>query len=178
MALGNVTIEGAQLVLRNFSGKPSDFNAEGDRNTGVILPAELAQAMMEDGWPVKKFKDSPDGGEGDYWIPVSVKYRDKLGQLVKTPPRVVMITKTDKGMNRTPLGEQEIEMLDWADIKEADIIIRPYEWAVRSNSGVKAYVQSLFAVVELDALEQKYQDVPVSGHSHSEPIVEPAPWDE
>lgn len=177
MALGNVTIEGAQLVLRNFSGKPSDFNAEGDRNTGVILPPELAQAMIEDGWPVKKFKDSPDGGEGDFWIPVSVKYRDKLGQLVKTPPRVVMITKTDKGMNRTPLGEQEIEMLDWADIKEADIIIRPYEWAVRSNSGVKAYVQSLFAVVELDALEQKYQDVPVAGHNTNEP-AEPAPWDE
>jgi len=178
MALNNVTIEDAQLVLRNFTGKPGDYNAEGDRNTGVILPVELAQAMLEDGWPVKKFKDSPDGGEGDYWIPVSVKYRDKLGQLVKTPPRVVMITKTARGMNRTPLGEQEVEMLDWADIKSADIIIRPYEYTVSGRSGVKAYVQSLFAVVELDALEQKYQDVPVAGHNAEDGAAEPAPWDE
>lgn len=176
MALGNVTIEDAQLVLRNFTGKPGDFNAEGDRNTGVILPADLAQAMIEDGWPVKKFKDSPDGGEGDYWIPVSVKYRDKMGQMLRTPPRIVMITETRNGRNRTPLGEEEVEMLDWANIKSADIIIRPYEYLVSGRAGVKAYVQSLFANVELDALEQKYADVPVAGHQSVE--GEPAPWDE
>lgn len=168
MALGNVTIEDAQLVLRNFSGKPGDFNAEGDRNTGVILPVELAQAMLEDGWPVKQFKPAPDGSEGDYWIPVSVKYRDKLGDLVARPPRVVMITPTKTGTNRTNLGEKEVEILDYSVIKTADIIIRPYEYTVSGRSGVKAYAQSLFVTVEFDELELKYSDIPTAGETRTD----------
>lgn len=163
MALGNVTIEGAQLVLRNFSGKPGDFNAEGDRNTGVILPEDLAQAMIEDGWPVKQFRPREEGDEGSYWIPVSVKYRDKMGEMVARPPRVVMITPTKRGVNRTNLGEKEVEVLDYVNVKTADIIIRPYEYTVSGRSGVKAYAQSLFVTVELDELELKYSDIPMNG---------------
>jgi hypothetical protein len=163
MALGNVTIEDATLVLRNFTGKAGDFNAEGDRNVGVILPDDLAQAMIEDGWPVKQFKAREEGEIGSFWIPASVKYIDKNGDKVRTPPRVVMITQTKHGLNRTPLGEGEVEMLDWMNIKSADVIIRPYEYVVSGRAGVKAYVQSLFVNVELDELEQKYADVPVAG---------------
>lgn len=158
MALGNVTIENAQLVLKNFSGKEGLYNAEGDRNVGVILPPEIAEPMLEDGWPVKQFKTSDEGEVGSYWIPASVKYRGRNGAEVR-PPRIVMITKTAKGMNRTNLSEGEVEMLDWANISVADIIIRPYEYTVSGRSGVKAYVQSLFVTVELDELEQKYADI-------------------
>lgn len=174
MTLANVTIEGAKLVLRNFSGKPSDFNAEGDRNTGIILPDELAEAMAADGWPVKQFKSREEGEVGSFWIPASVKYIGRDGKRVARPPRVVMITKTKNGLNRTPLGEDEVEMLDWVDVDTADVIIRPYEYVVSGRAGVKAYVQSIFVNVELDELEQKYADVPVSGHTAP---VEPA-WDE
>lgn len=162
MTLGNVTIENAQLVLKNFTGKEGEFNAEGDRNTGVILPEELALAMREDGWPVKQFRSREEGEEGSYWIPASVKYRGRNGAEVR-PPRIVMLTNTKHGLNRTALGEKEVEMLDWADIKTADIIIRPYEYTVSGRSGVKAYVQSLFVTVELDELELKYSDVPIAG---------------
>lgn len=158
MALGNVTIEGAQLVLKNFSGKPSDYNAEGDRNVGIILPDDLAQVMMQDGWPVKQFRSREEGEEGSFWIPASVKYRNRLGEMVNRPPRIVMRTPTKRGINRTDLGEQDVEILDFANIKVADIIIRPYEYVVQGRPGVKAYVQSLFATVELDELELKYSD--------------------
>jgi len=165
MALGNVTIEGAQLVLKNFTGRPGDFNAEGDRNVGVVLPDDLARQMIEDGWPVKQFKQNADGEEGSFWIPASVKYRNRLGEMVNRPPRIVMRTPTKHAgrINRTDLGEKEVEMLDYANIKVADIIIRPYEYIVQGRPGVKAYVQSLFATVELDELELKYSDDLIAG---------------
>ena len=32
-----LTIENAQLIYRNFAGRQTVFNAEGDRNFGIVL---------------------------------------------------------------------------------------------------------------------------------------------
>lgn len=54
------------------------------------------------------------------------------------------------------MDEESIDVLDWADIKTADLIARGYDWAVNDKTGTKAYLQSLFVTIEEDALEQKY----------------------
>lgn len=64
---------------------------------------------------------------------------------------------TSRGRNH--LGEDEIELLDWADIKMVDMIVRPYEWAVNGKTGIKAYLQSIFVTIEEDALELKYAEI-------------------
>jgi hypothetical protein len=58
--------------------------------------------------------------------------------------------------SRVTLDEASVEVLDWADIKVADLIARGYEWSVNGKTGVKAYLQSLFITIEEDALEKKY----------------------
>lgn len=57
---------------------------------------------------------------------------------------------------RTNLDEASVEVLDWADIRVADLIARGYEWSVNGKTGVKAYLQSLFVTIEEDDLERKY----------------------
>jgi hypothetical protein len=143
-----LVIENARIIFRNFSGREGMYNREGDRNFGVLLDEQLAKEMSEDGWNVKWLKPREEGEPEQAYIQVSVNFKGR-------PPRVVMISSR----GRTNLGEHEVELLDWADISTADLIMRPYEWAVNDKHGIKAYLQSIFVTIEEDALELKYAEI-------------------
>ena len=51
-----------------------------------------------------------------------------------------------------------METLDWVDILNVDLIVRPYEWSVNGKTGVKAYLQSIYVTIEEDPLEIKYSE--------------------
>lgn len=147
----NVMMEDVRLVFKNFAGKEGKYNAEGDRNFGVIIPdQEKAEAMLADGWNIKYLKPREDDEEGEEtpWLSVTVNF--KKGR----PPQIFLVTQ--EGRKRTPLTEQTVEQLDWAEIVTADLIVRPYNWDVNGNTGIKAYVQSLYVTIEEDPLMRKY----------------------
>lgn len=148
----NVVMEGVRIIFRNFEGKEGPYNKEGERNFAVLLPEPIANAMAEDGWNVKWLKareDAAEEGEEDQpYLPVTLRY-DVF------PPHIVMVTSR----NRTVLGEAQVEMLDYSDIINVDLIVRPYTWNVNGKSGVKAYVKTMFVTIEEDALVQKYAEM-------------------
>ena len=146
---GSVTIEDARIIFRNFAGKEGQFNREGDRNFAVLLEPELSEAMGQDGWNIKILKAREEDDEPQPYIQVSVSFGKGR------PPRVVMISSR----GRTNLSHDEVEILDWADIKKVDLILNPYEWAVSGNTGVKAYLKSLFVTINEDELDLKYADI-------------------
>jgi hypothetical protein len=148
---GTVIMEDAHVIFRNFAGREGMYNREGDRNFCVILDPEIAEAMAEDGWNIKQLKSREEGVPGDFYIQVSVGYKGR-------PPRLVLISS----QGRVDLGEGECEMLDWVDVKQFDLIIRPYKWEVNGNKGVKAYLKSMFVTINEDYLELKYADVPLA----------------
>lgn len=148
----NVVMEGVTTLFRNFAGKEGPYNREGDRNFCVLLDDEIANVMGEDGWNVKWLDPREDADEGETpqaYIQIKAKY-DK-----GRPPRVVLITSRGK----TNLGENEVEMLDYADIKNVDLIFRPYHWNVSGKTGISAYLQSLYVTIEEDELERKYAEM-------------------
>lgn len=145
-----VLMEGVRIVFRNFVGKEGQYNREGDRNFAVLLDDTVANAMAEDGWNVKWLKPREDAEEDalpQAYLAVSVNYKGR-------PPTIVMIT--DRG--RTHLDESSVELLDWADIKNVDLIVRPYEWNVNGKTGIKAYLQSMYVTIEEDPLAVKYAE--------------------
>lgn len=156
-----VIIEDARIPgrLRNFAGREGQYNREGDRSFGVLLDSDVAEAMLKDGWNVKWLRAREEGDPDQAFINVAVKYGKGR------PPKIILVTSR----GRTPIGEEEVELLDWADIRTADLIIRPYTWDVNGKSGVKAYLKSLFVTVEEDELDKKYAGIDTAPGSRDDP---------
>jgi len=153
MAEEKVVMEGVRLIFRNFSGLEGQYNREGDRNFGVILPDDVAEAMLADGWNVKYLKPREDVEDETEtpWLQVSVNF-DK-----GRPPKIMLISQEQN--KRRPITEQTVGELDWAEITNVDLIVRPYHWDVSGRTGVKAYLQSMYVTIEEDELERKYSEV-------------------
>lgn len=145
-----VMMEGVRIIFRNFAGKEGQYNREGDRNFAVLLDETVANAMTEDGWNIKWLKPREDDEDDtrQAYLPVSVNFKGR-------PPRIVLITSR----GRTNLDETTVETLDWVDILNVDLIVRPYEWTVNGKSGIKAYLQSIYVTIEEDPLEVKYSEL-------------------
>jgi len=138
-------IEGAQLMFKNLAGKEDQFNRAGNRNFCVLLPDDVGETMLQDGWNVKFLEAREEGDTPKPYIQVSVGFDNY-------PPKIVMITS----VGRTNLTEATVETLDWADILTVDLIARGYEWVVQGKSGVKAYLKSMYVTIDEDPLERKY----------------------
>jgi len=138
-----VLIEDVRIIYRNFEGREKEFNEKGTRNFGVILPKDLADKMARDGWNVKLTKVYEEGDEPEPWLPVEARYDTR-------PPQVVLLTST----SRTLLNEDNVEILDWAEIETADVSINGSVW--NDEGRVKAYLKSLFVTIVEDELDRKY----------------------
>lgn len=145
--IDNIIIEGAHLLFKNFSGKPSKFNAEGSRNFCVVIEKDFAETLKEDGWNVKELSPKEEGDDPRYYIPVAVKYG-------AYPPKIILIS----GKNKNLLSEESVGSLDWAEIKNVDLVIRPYPYEVNGKSGIKAYVKTMYVTIADDPFADKYDD--------------------
>lgn len=148
----NIVIENADIGFLNFSGAEQRFNPAGNRNFCVFMDVDMGQDLEAEGWNIKWFEPREEGDEPRAYLSVAVNYNN-------IPPKILMITSSGK----TLLDEELVGMLDWADIANVDLIIRPYNWEVNGKTGVKAYVKSMYVTIEEDAFSEKYDDIPLSG---------------
>lgn len=140
-------IDDARIIFRNFSGAPSKFNREGDRNFAIIIPEqEITDALIAEGWNVKIKPPREDGDTPFMYLPVKIKFNDR-------GPRVYL----KSGSNMIRLDEESISCLDNVDIISVDLDIRPYDWNVNGMEGRTAYLQSIKVTQEVDRFYDQYE---------------------
>lgn len=140
-------IDDARIIFRNFSGAPSKFNREGDRNFAVIIPEqEISDALIAEGWNVKIKPPREDGDTPFMYLPVKIKFNDR-------GPRVYL----KSGSNMIRLDEESISCLDNVDIISVDLDIRPYDWNVNGMEGRTAYLKSIQVTQEVDRFYDQYE---------------------
>lgn len=145
---GILQIDDARICFRNFSGAGSAYNREGDRNFAVVIDdEEIADALVREGWNVKK---KPPRDEDDIpfmFLSVKVKFNDRGPNVyLKTAGRPVR------------LDEDSVGCLDHIDIAGVDLDIAPHDWNVNGKSGRAAYLRSIHVTQDVDRFAERYAD--------------------
>ncbi len=137
---GAIKINDARIIYRNFSGVPSEYNRNGERNFCVVIPTtDIANALVEAGWNVRSKPPKEEGEEPLRFLPVKLKF-NAYG------PGVQLITR---GITRQ-LDEETIGCLDDIRIDHCNMDLRPYHWTKGGRSGISAWLAGIRVVQAVD----------------------------
>lgn len=145
--LPNLVVKNAVIPFSNFAGKEGRFNREGERSFTIkFVDPDLVDKLRADGWNVKDLNPR-EGYEDDppaWKLDVKVSYNDKAPH-----PEVEIV----KGENVIPLGEDEIGMLDWAEVDRVDVVVSPFHYNFNGREGISAYLRRIKVWLTGDGLE-------------------------
>lgn len=143
-----LNISDARIIFKNFKGEETKFNRKGNRNFCVVIDdSDMAQELINDGWNVRTLPSRDEDEEVKHYIQVTVRFDN-------VPPKIIMISKNKK----TELNEETIGSLDYAEIANIDMTIRPYDWEVNGKTGMKAYLKAMYVTIQQDEFAYKYDD--------------------
>ena len=144
--VGDLYIENAKIVNRDFSGEKARERGFGDDNRSFsveIEDKELFEKLSRDGLSVWTSNFAHEGEDPRTYLNVKVNFNG-------IPPKIVMIAADGSSIKLTRTNVRE---LDKAWIKHAELYLNFNEWNRGGVIGVTAYCDTL--VVELLSPEER-----------------------
>lgn len=146
--VANISVENARIIFRNFAGKESRYNPKGKRNFCLIIDNDVAENLKDIGWNIKYLNPRDPDEIPQAYLQVAVAFEN-------FPPKIWLVS----GGKKTELDEDSVSVLDYAEIENIDIIVRPYTWDVNGKGGIKAYVKNMYVTVAENEFEKKYRNL-------------------
>lgn len=139
---GDLEVEGAGIIFKNFSGAPTEFNPGGGKRTfALVLPRELADDLAEEGWNIRRRPARDEGDEDMFYTEIVVNMNSQF------PPKLHLLFRHGDNEKLVLLSEDALVELDDNIITDVDVIIHPFSHGRANSAGstVKGYLKSLYA---------------------------------
>lgn len=139
---GDLSVEGAAIIYKNFSGRPTPINPAGGKRTfNLVVPKELADDLVSEGWNVKYRPPREEGDDDMFYTEIVVRMDSQY------PPKMFLIFERADGSNMIQLNEETVHELDDNRLKNVDLIIHPFAHGRVNAAGstVKGYLTALYA---------------------------------
>lgn len=174
----NLNLEGVRIGFRNFEGREGRYNVAGNRNFVIFLDNERAAELESQGWnihwpkPTDSSVNEPirrnskkiveqDNGIANGGPATQRTYIQTYSDHERNPFLKVRVNFNWKGLkivmivNGKPefLDEDNVGVLDTADLENVDVSISPYEY---EPGKISASLASMYATVRTDEFMAKY----------------------
>lgn len=141
MVDGNLRVENAVLMFRNFGGNPTNLNPQGGKRTfNLCLPKEWADILKADLWNVKERQ--LDDGEAIYHTEIVVNENSQY------PPHLYLLSEYMGKKTLTLLQPDQYRKLDQDMIVSLDMEIHPFEHGRGGPGTKKGYLKNLWATLQ------------------------------
>lgn len=180
---GNLNVENAAMIYKNFTGKPTFVNPQGGKRTfSLALNKDFGQRLSDMGWnvKVKEVRDQLEEGEKtktvswqDYETTYSTVFDHALiyteivvNEDSEYPPKIYKVSEFNGEKTMALIPPEQWYRLDESELINVDVAIHPYTHgrSVMNPNAKKGYLKSMYAMaMPVRDFGDKYADYRVAG---------------
>ena len=139
------------IIYRNFSGRTSQFNKNGNLKFTIVIDPNVADRLEKNGWNIKRRPSKNDENEEFCTLEVRVRF-----DLSFAKPRIKQFTRS----GCVDISEDNVGNFDNAEFETADVVLRQYLWSTPAgDSGVSAQLSEMYVRLQEGVLESKWADI-------------------
>lgn len=180
---GNLNVENAVMIYKNFSGNPTRVNPAGGKRTfSLALNKEFAERLSDMGWNVKVKEVRDQLAEGEMtrtvsWQDYVASYQTEFDHaLIYTeivvnekseyPPKIYKVSEFNGEKTMALMPPDQWYRLDESELTNVDISIHPYAHgrSLANPDAKKGYLKTLYAMAApVDPFGGKYAEYRMTG---------------
>jgi len=152
LADGNIRIDNASIIFKNFAGKPTNLNPAGGKRTfNLCLSPEFADRLKSSGWNIKVRE--LDDGERLFYTEIVVNDQSSY------PPKIYKLSEFMGKKSMVLMTPDQYFKLDQDNLVNIDMDIHPYTHNRGFEGATKGYLKNMWASVEsVNDFGGKYAD--------------------
>lgn len=180
---GNLNVECAAMIYKNFSGKPTRVNPQGGKRTfSLALSREFAEKLNDMGWNIKVKEVRDQLAEGEMtrtvsWNDYVNNYQNEFDHALmyteivvnensEYPPKIYKVSEFNGEKTMALVPPEQWYRMDECELMNVDISIHPYTHgrSIANPDAKKGYLKTMYAMaVPVNDFGGKYADYSVVG---------------